>query len=185
MYVKINFKETFLNELKKSNIKLCDFCQQKKLNRNLINKILIKSTWSSLFTENENVFFHVIENWLIDKQNKRAKRETFDVKELVSKFTKYADKNFILNIEIEKTNIESKKITALVKGSNEFHDLTDEQFKVGTTNIWIFWHFGWYEGNIQNNEPTCGRWYAFEYQNFKKKEHMKFTGHLLFVNFNW
>jgi hypothetical protein len=45
MNVKINFKETFLNELKKSNIKLCDFCQQKKLNPNLIDKILIKSTW--------------------------------------------------------------------------------------------------------------------------------------------
>ena len=80
MNVKINLKKTFLNELKKSNIKLCDFCQQKKLNRNLINKILIKSTWSSLFTENENVFFHVIENWLIDKQNKRAKRETLTSK---------------------------------------------------------------------------------------------------------
>jgi hypothetical protein len=65
MNVKINFKETFLNELKKSNIKLCDFCQQKKLNPNLIDKILIKSTWSSLFTENENLFFHEIENWLI------------------------------------------------------------------------------------------------------------------------
>jgi hypothetical protein len=35
MNVKINLKKTFLNELKKSNIKLCDFCQQKKLNRNL------------------------------------------------------------------------------------------------------------------------------------------------------
>jgi hypothetical protein len=34
MNVKINLKKTFLNELKKSNIKLCDFCQQKKLNRN-------------------------------------------------------------------------------------------------------------------------------------------------------
>ena len=105
----------FLNELKKSNIKLCDFCQQKKLNPNLINKILIKSTWSSLFTENENLFFHEIENWLIDKQNERASREIFDVKELVSKFNKYADKNVILNIVIQKTTIERKKITALIK----------------------------------------------------------------------
>jgi hypothetical protein len=115
MNVKINFKETFLNELKKSNIKLCDFCQQKKLNPNLIDKILIKSTWSSLFTENENLFFHEIENWLIDKQNERASREIFDVKELVSKFNKYADKNVILNIVIQKTTIERKKITALIK----------------------------------------------------------------------
>ncbi len=35
MNVKINFKET--------------------LNRDLINKILAKSTWSSLFTENEEI----------------------------------------------------------------------------------------------------------------------------------
>jgi hypothetical protein len=35
MNVEINLKKTFLNELQISNIKLCDFCQQKKLNQNL------------------------------------------------------------------------------------------------------------------------------------------------------
>ena len=115
--------------LKFKNIKLSDFCIQKNLNRDLINKIFNKYVWSSLLTDDERIIYHVIENWIIDKQKDRANRKIFDVEQLISKFNKHADKNVIVNIIMTKTTIQSKKIKALIKGCNTFEDLTDDQFQ--------------------------------------------------------
>jgi hypothetical protein len=109
---------------------LRDFCLQKGLYQQLINKILLKCTWSSLFTEDEEIMFYEIENWLIEKQLERADREIFDVNELVLKFDNYVDKKIILNTIMTKTIIERKKIKALIKDSNSFEDLTDDHFEV-------------------------------------------------------
>jgi|APCry1669190288_1035285.scaffolds.fasta_scaffold40772_3 hypothetical protein len=125
----LNIKEEFLKELKKSNIKLSDFCIQKNLNRDVIKKIFNKYIWSCLLTDDERIIYHVIENWIIDKQKDRANREIFDVEQLISKFNKHADKNVIVNMIMTKTTIQLKKIKALIKGCNTFKDLTDDQYK--------------------------------------------------------
>ena len=131
MNVIVNFKQTFLQELKKSNIKLGEFCHLKNLNRDLINKVLKKCVWCEKITkEDEKISFHIIENWIIDKQNDSANREIFDVEELISKFKKCANKNVIVNMIMTKTSIDSRKIKALITGSKAFEDLTDDQFHV-------------------------------------------------------
>jgi hypothetical protein len=83
----VNFKETFLQELKKSNIKLVDFCHQKNFNCLLVTKLLKQLVWNEkIKKEDDKITFHIIENWIIDKQKDRANREIFDVKELILKF---------------------------------------------------------------------------------------------------
>ena len=73
MNVIVNLKQTFLQQLKKSNIKLGEFYHLKNLNRDLINKVLKKCVWCEKITkEDEKISFHIIENWIIDKQNDRA-----------------------------------------------------------------------------------------------------------------
>ena len=52
-----------------------------------------------------------------EKQNERANRKTFDVKELQLKFKGYKQKDDILNMIMRKMSIDSKKNQYLVKGS--------------------------------------------------------------------
>ena len=60
----------------------------------------------------------------------RASSQIFDVKELQLKFNEYKQKDDILNMIKRRMSINCKKITALVKGSKLFDDLSDEQFQV-------------------------------------------------------
>ena len=55
-----------------------------------------------------------------EKQNARANRKTFDVKELQLKFKEYIQKDDILNMIMRKMSIDIKKIKYLVKGSIVF-----------------------------------------------------------------
>ena len=55
-----------------------------------------------------------------EKQNARANRKTFNVKELQLKFKGYKQKDDILNMIMRKMSIDSKKNQYLVKGSIVF-----------------------------------------------------------------
>ena len=55
-----------------------------------------------------------------EKQNARANRKTFNVKELQLKFKGYKQKGDILNMIMRKMSIDSKKNQYLVKGSIVF-----------------------------------------------------------------
>ena len=55
-----------------------------------------------------------------EKQNERANRKTFDVKELQLKFKGYKQKDDILNMIMRKMSIDSKINQYLVKGSIVF-----------------------------------------------------------------
>ena len=62
MNVQKNFKGTFLNQLKISNISVKEFCNKKNLEHYDVGKILTKSIRATKFICNEEIIIQVIEN---------------------------------------------------------------------------------------------------------------------------
>ena len=68
-----------------------EFSVEKNLSHNDVVKIFKKCFWSKELESNEEVVVQVIENWVTDKQNERASRRIFDVKELQLKYKQRDD----------------------------------------------------------------------------------------------
>ena len=87
MNIRTNLKEIFYNELKKSNITVKEFCVRKNIiHYDKVFKIFKKKFWHKELNSDEELVVQVFENWLNEKQNERASRQIFDVKELQLKF---------------------------------------------------------------------------------------------------
>ena len=104
MNVQKNFKESFHNQLKNSNITIREFCNIKNVEYHEVAKIITKSIWSNKFSCKEEIIIQVIENWLTEKQIEKASREKFDVKDLQLKFKEYKQKDDIINMTAQLQN---------------------------------------------------------------------------------